>query len=182
MAPPFARNSDEAHLYMQLHPCVCGSADVDVSSSVAETPAGWMVRYAGACVDCGRERTFEFRQPEELSMPPENAWAAGDEPSELLDAGEWLWVADSYGSVPAEPSEELSEVRRRHLRTDLMAALAAVDEVLKFLPDDAAEVPDEAFWSERGRRMRVAEPGRFQRFRLAAARQTYQRAVDDLAP
>lgn len=150
---------------MELHPCpACGEPEFDAVSAVRETGAGWVVRYAGACVECGRERVFEFRQPGETRVPDEGAWAPGGEPSELLDAGEWLFVADTYASAPAGP--EASTV-------DLRAAAAALDEVLKFLPDGAAALPDEAFWSERGQAVRAAEPGRFSRVRLLAARATY---------
>ncbi|MEJ3743603.1 hypothetical protein WEI85_09970 [Actinomycetes bacterium KLBMP 9797] len=171
MAAPLARTHEEAHLYMELHPCpACGEPEFDAASAVRETDAGWLVRYAGVCVQCGRARAFEFRQPDEMRPPAEGAWASGAEPSELLDAGEWLFVADTYASAPAGADSGASIV-------DLRSAAAALDEVLKFLPDGAAALPDEAFWSARGRAVRAAEPGRFSRVRLLAARATYARLL-----
>src|SRR5690348_7853350 len=106
---------------MDLHPCGCGRAEFDRSSAVVALPGGEMGRrYAGRCAGCGGEREFEFRLP---AMPPEAApgevrFGAG-EPSELLDAGEWLWVSDSYArTVPAQP-HRLPEPDRGQARTRL---------------------------------------------------------------
>ncbi len=112
MTPPLTRSSDEAHLYMGLHPCVCGETDFGTTSSVAEDGGGWLVRYTGRCVECGRDRSFEFRQPEHLVVPADGAWAA--------------------------------------------------------------------FWSQRGRQVRDAQPGRFRRLRLEAARDTYRALLAEL--
>ncbi|NUP03160.1 MAG: hypothetical protein HOW59_35090, partial [Nonomuraea sp.] len=91
----------------------------------------------------------------------------GAEPSELLDAGEWLWVADLTASdVPVHDRAEARRVLR--------IATAAVEEVVKFVPPGAEAVPDDGFWSERGLGMRTAEPGRFQLDRLLIVRDTYQ--------
>jgi hypothetical protein len=55
----------------------------------------------------------------------------------------------------------------------LSIAVAAMNEILKFIPAGAETVPDEAFWSERGRRVRDQEPGRFDRERLLVVRDSY---------
>jgi len=178
--PPLARTNEEAHLYMELHPCVCGEADFEPTSSVAQVGGAWISRYTGWCTGCGRERAFEFRQPDDIAVPADGAWAPGTQPSELLDAGEWLLVADAYGSTGSDPAG-LSPAQREQVRTDLVAAAAALDEVLKFLPAGGDEVPPEAFRSARGRAVRDAEPGRFRRVRLEAARQVYRAALDDFA-
>lgn len=179
MAPPLARTHEEVHLFFELNPCPCGVADFGATSAVTPVGGDWLVRYTGRCVACGRPRAFEFRQPAELAVPDDGEWAPGDAPSELIDAGEWLWVADTYGGDPADLTG-LAGPEREQARIDLLAARGAVDEVRKFLPDAAAEVPEDAFWSYRGRRMRVAEPGRFSRVRLDAALSTYERLLADL--
>ena len=173
---PLARTNEEAHLYMELRPCVCGETDFDATSSVAQVGGSWVSRYAGRCAECDRERVFEFRQPDEIAVPADGSWAPGAAPSELLDAGEWLLVADAYGSSDADPAG-LSTTAREQVRTDLAAAAAALDEVLKFLPAGADEVPEPAFWSAQGRAVRDAEPGRFRRVRLEAARRVYRTAL-----
>ncbi|MGW0434447.1 hypothetical protein ACWDV4_18145 [Micromonospora sp. NPDC003197] len=176
MGRPLARTNEEAHLYFELHPCPCGEIDFGDTSSLEQVDGDWIVSYLGECVACGRPRGFEFRQPDEPTAPAEGEWAPGSQRSELIDAGEWLWVSDIYGSVPVE-MDDLSEAERAQARIDLLAARAAINEVLKFLPDDAAAVPDDAFWSHRGRLVRAAEPGRFGRVRLEAARAAYDRAL-----
>jgi hypothetical protein len=179
MSPPLARTNEEAHLYMEMHPCQCGATDFDASSSVALVGDAWISRYEGECAECGRPRGFEFLQPEQIAVPPDDAWAPGEVPSHLLDAGEWLYVADIYGGGPAD-TIGLSEVEREQVGRDLGAAAAAIDEVLKFLPAGAAEVPETAFWSHRGRSVRQTEPGRFRRVRLEAAREAYRRLAAEL--
>jgi hypothetical protein len=178
VTPPLARTNEEAHLFLELHPCPCGESDFEPTSALTQVGDDWICRYSGECVACGRPRAYEFRQPAEIVVPDETVWAEGDRPSELLDAGEWLWVADIYASRSTEHTN-LSEAARRQLRTDLLAARAAVLEVFKFLPTGAGEVPAAAFWSERGRAVRDAEPGRFGRLRLEAARTAYDRMLAD---
>ena len=60
---------------------------------------------------------------------------------------------------------------------DLDIARAALEEVIKFLPDGADSVPDNAFWTERGRAVRDREPGRFRRARLAAVLDVYRKQL-----
>ncbi|GAB2934362.1 hypothetical protein GCM10027280_22700 [Micromonospora polyrhachis] len=178
MAPPLVRTNEEAHLYFELHPCPCGEVDFGGTSSLELVGDDWLVSYTGECVECGRPRGFEFRQPDELVAPGEGEWAPGRQPSELIDAGEWLWVADVYGSVPVE-LDDLADAKREQARIDLLAARAAISEVLKFLPAGAVAVPEDAFWSHRGRLVRTAEPGRFGRVRLEAAQAAYDRALSE---
>ena len=180
MTAPLARTNEEAHLYMELHPCACGATDFGATSAVAEVDGAWVCRYAGRCVGCGRERVFEFRQPDEIVVPPDGAWATGTQPSQLLDAGEWLFVADTFGGTDTDPAR-LEPERRERVQADLVAAAAALDEVLKFVPPGADEVPPSAFRAERGRAVREAEPGRFRVARLVAARDVYRAAAAALS-
>ena len=118
-----------------------------------------------------------FRLPEPGSTPAsaDGVVFGGPEPSELLDAGEWLWVADLVaGNIPADDPDSA--------RQALGIAAAAMDEILKFVPAGAGEVPDAAFWSRRGRRVRAEEPGRFQRDRLAIVRDSYRDQLDAVDP
>lgn len=157
---------------MRLHPCICGEDEFHPSSTIDLTDGVWVVHYEGICESCGHPRAFQFRQPEEIVVPEDGQWAVGDQPSELLDAGEWRRVADLYGGGPADggPSPDPEEARG-----DLLAAAAALDEVLKFLPPGADVIPESAFWTQVGRQVRLAEPGRFWRVRLEAARDVYRR-------
>ncbi|ROT33099.1 hypothetical protein [Micromonospora sp. HM5-17] len=178
-----ARTSAEAYLYMELHPCErCGESDFEPVSAVVSVQGDLASRYTGACPSCGNEREFMFRIPERpLLVDPENPQFGADRPSELLDPGEWLWVADTIASgVPANP-DGLSAEQRRDARVDLRGAAAAVGEVLKFIPPDADAVPFEAFDSDRGREVYQTEPGRFRRARLEAVAQTYRELAERFA-
>lgn len=172
MPPPLAHSTEEIELYLRLHPCECGESEPG-GSSVRRVDGGWVVRYSQDCAGCGRPRVREFRLPELASGA---VWSDSADPSELLDAGEWCWVADSYGRGPADLTR-LTEDEHVRARADRRAAAAAIDEVLKFLPDGADEVPDSAFWSDRGRAVRERDPDRFSRLRLEASRAAYRRLL-----
>ncbi|MGX7674411.1 hypothetical protein [Plantactinospora sp. DSM 117369] len=176
MALRLARTSAEAHLYMELHPCEsCGESGFEPASSVVEAEGDLASRYTGSCPSCGTAREFTFRIPDEILLPGDEDLRFGDDrPSELLDAGEWLWLADALArGAPAQPSGVGAE-DRQSARIDLLTAASALSEVLKFVPAGADAVPAEALWSGRGREIYAAGPGRFRRLRLEAVRDTYR--------
>lgn len=187
---PLARTSTEAHLYMDLRPCDCGETTFPRSSSVIELGEDLASRYSGTCPTCGTDREFVFRLPDEVVLPVAGTVVYGDgAPSELLDPGEWLWVADRYASaVPADvagldaqgsPAAQTTQAAQE-ARSRLSAAVAAMGEVIAFVPRGAEEVPAEAFWSDLGRSVRDEEPGRFARDRLEAVRDTYERILAEI--
>jgi hypothetical protein len=167
---PFAvaRTRDEAHLYLELHPCEdCGTADADWQYGLTEDDEGGLASsYAAVCPGCGAEREYLFGLPQQQTA---GDWPhfGGPEPSEVLDAGQWLEVADlSASAVPENDRVAATRV--------LSVAQAAVEEVIKFVPAGTAEVPEDAFWTDTGRRVRDAEPGRFRLDRLLVVRDTYR--------
>jgi hypothetical protein len=172
MTPLRSRTNAEAHLYMDLHPCSCGETRFPRQSAVVALDDGDLAsRYTGACVGCGQEREFLFRLPPATSSAGVGFRYGGDEPSQLLDPGEWLLVSDAYaGQVPADPGG--GEAGQR-ARAALTRAVAALDEVGKFIPPDGAVVPATAFTTDRGRQLHQREPGRFRRDRLTAVRDAY---------
>jgi hypothetical protein len=171
-----ARTNEEAHLFMDLHPCECGEARFPRSSSVVETGDGDLAsRYAGTCPQDGRQREFTFRLPQQILPPPRDGSVryGGPEASELLDPGEWLSVADAYArNVPADTAALNSDDLAR-AKAMLDRAAAAIDEVLKFIPAGADRVPEQAFVTDRGRAAYSKERGRFRAPRLEAVRSTY---------
>ncbi|MEH1130500.1 hypothetical protein [Micromonospora sp. CPCC 206061] len=179
MALLLERSVEEAHLYMAMHPCdVCGESEFECRSAVIMAEGDLASRYEGECDGCGTAREFVFRLPETVSLPGQRLRFGGPEPSELLDAGEWLWVAGNFAAI--EPLGDLAELTVEDLaaaRADLGGAVAAMDEVLKFLPAGAEEPPDEAFWSEHGKRVRAERPGDLRRERLEARRAKYEEAL-----
>ncbi|HEY0992266.1 MAG TPA: hypothetical protein VGD80_34680 [Kofleriaceae bacterium] len=158
-----ARTNSEAHLYMDLNPCGCGGIDFERHSAVITEGDALCSRYSGACKSCGARREFVFELPETFRpIRGDHIEFGGDDPSRLLDPGEWLAVAEFHAR------------RNPGTRDDLDIARAAVEEVLKFAPAGAERVPDDAFRSERGRAVRDREPGRFRRARLEAVLGAYR--------
>ncbi|WP_327092036.1 hypothetical protein OIE66_15805 [Nonomuraea sp. NBC_01738] len=168
MAFAVARTRDEAQLFLDLRPCAeCGSAETTWDSGLVAVEGALVNQYQGMCEECGAEREFLFGLPGQPTMPSGYPTFGGAEPSQLLDAGEWLWVADvSAGNVPVDD--------RAEARRSLSVAAAAIEEIVKFIPAGDEAVPDSAFWSERGLELRAAEPGRFELGRLLVVRDTYR--------
>jgi len=175
-----ARTNGEAHIYMELHPCPeCGETEFDPESTVVVVDGDLASRYAGRCPRCRSYREFTFQIPQDVIIPDEEHPVFGDErPSELLDAGEWIWLANLIASNnPADP-DGLTAEERRQVRLDLRAAAAAVSEALKFLPPGVDELPPEVLWSDRGRAVYEDDPGRFRRGRLEVIERTYRDVAD----
>lgn len=167
MGLPTARSRDEAQLYLDLTPCAtCDSVETDWQHGQAPADGELVSAYDGTCAGCGDEREYFFALPAQETAGAFPAFG-GAEPSELLDPGRWLALADQLaGNLP--PYDPAAK------RLALDIAAAAVAEVLKFVPADEDAVPEQAFWSAEGRRVYDAEPGRFGRERLVVVRQTYQ--------
>jgi phage FluMu protein Com len=151
-----ARTIAEARLYMDLQPCdACGYLGFTGSMATARAVA----RFSGQCPRCKTVRQFTFRLPDR-TYPG----FGGADPSELLDPGEWLVVADLAARHAPVPDA-----------ADYALAAAAVDEVLKFIPSGGDAVPPEALHTATGRAAYELEPGRFHKTRLAAVADTYRR-------
>ena len=166
MTLPIARTRDEARVFLDLTPCVCGALDADWRHGTGMVDGELASAYDAICPACGAEREYVFGLPatERGGTFPN---FGGSEPSQLLDPGRWLDLADHLAdAVPPDDPRTSAEA--------LTLAAAAVAEVLKFIPPDEDAVPEHAFWSAAGRRIRAAEPGRFTRARLEIALATYQ--------
>ena len=163
--PPYAiaRTTTEAMLYLDLTACSnCGSDQAAWQYDVHDAA----LRYVGACAGCGTEREYLFSPPYDGLLDDAGTFG-GPEPSELVDAGQWLAVADWIaGEVAADDRSEAA-------RTVMAYARQAVQEVLKFVPPAADTVPAEAFWTDAGQAERDRDPGRFRLDRLLAVRDSY---------
>jgi hypothetical protein len=173
MAFAVARTRDEAHLYLELHPCPdCGAADAPWEQALVEVDGEIASSYAAICPGCSAEREYLFGVPARQTAVEEWPAFGGSEPSEILDAGQWLAVADTAAaSVPTDPVEA---------DRVLAIAQAAVAEVIKFVPAGADAVPDDEFWTPQGQAVLAAEPARFRLDRLLLTRDTYARLRRDI--
>ena len=171
-----ARSVYEANLHMDLTPCPCGGgAGVQITGVAVEGGS----RYTRVCRACGTTEEFVYRLP---SVPYEPAGPVGfgyggAQPSQLIDAAQWLWAADHFARAARDfPPEEREEARGM-----LRSAVAALDEVVKFVPPDDSRIPDAAVWTPMGRAVRESMGARLEPDRLAAAREAYLSALADLA-
>ncbi|MEH1013637.1 hypothetical protein V6U90_11055 [Micromonospora sp. CPCC 206060] len=183
--PVRVRSIAEAHIYLDLRPCGCGSAGFprDRMAVLADDPDRLLVRYAGPCDACGTPRDVVFELPPAVDRSDGPAYlfsGPGAGPSETLDAADWLGVAEGHGALAdallaaveadasggadgpwRDPQERAAMVRL------LAGAAAAVEEVLKFLPGHASALPASAFWTGPGRDRYARQRDLFDRDRLA---------------
>jgi len=171
-------------IYQELNPCVCGESEFrDSGGELLDGPDGSFIRRrVGNCAGCGTPREFIFGLPD-IAVSGGESWEmffGGPEPSQLIDAGEWLTVTHNLAkSIPADPAPDLQERRRQ--QEILTMAVAAMNEVLKFIgPDRFDDAPDAAFWTARGRAKRADPAVGFMRGRLVAYRGGLLKALERL--
>lgn len=152
-----ARTAAEAHLFMDLSPCRCGESRFDRRQALFDRDGQLVTRYTGACAGCGGAREFELALDDEIPRVGERLCYGGDRASQLIDPAQFLAVADAAA---------------QRVPPDLEVAIAALDEVLKFIPPGGDAVPESAM-SAAGLGLYRLEPGRFRRARLAAVRGAY---------
>jgi hypothetical protein len=169
-----SRSSAECHLYIELHTCECGEARAPWKHQLESRVDALVTVYDGSCDRCTRPWTFEFRLDPEIS--PIGKFG-GSKPSQIVDAGQFLAVADAAArGVPAEVNR-LDDLSRQRARALMARAVAAIEEVLKFIPPDADRVPADSLFSVMGKETYLAEPGRFRKSRLDAVLSVYRQAV-----
>lgn len=162
---------------MDLHPCRCGELDFEPDHTVEQRADHLITRYEGRCPGCGVSRTFEFVLDPEL--PPAPPAYGGDRPSSIIDPGQFLHVGRQLASaMPADPEELRTGEDFEDARELLAMAIAAVAEVLKFVPAGADRVPEEAFTAPDGWMIYHQDPGQFTRNRLQATLHAYQQVLE----
>lgn len=161
---------------MDLNPCRCGEIEFEPKHWLEQSGDALVARYEGVCPGCGVQRSFEFALESEL--PPAPPAYGGDRPSQIIDPGQFLHVAQRLASaVPADPADLDDEEDPEDARDLLAMAVAALEEVLKFVPDGADRVPEEAFTAPEGWMIYHREPGRFRRERLESVLGAYRESL-----
>ncbi|WP_137993582.1 hypothetical protein [Streptomyces vilmorinianum] len=156
-----ARSSFEAHLYMDLHPCECGSGDFDRRHRLEQHGDDIVAVYEGACRQCGNTRRFVFRMAEEIPPPPPAF--GGSEPSQIIDPGEFAEVAARISQSAGIQLLNTPKSEHYKLRDAVAYTVAAFEEMLKFLPPGQDSIPASAFTSEVGKARYRRDPGNFDR-------------------
>ncbi|MFE1921420.1 hypothetical protein ACFW91_02460 [Streptomyces asoensis] len=156
-----ARSSLEAHLYMDLHPCECGSTDFDRRHRLEQRGEDIVAVYEGPCRECGRNRNFAFLMADEIPPPPPAFGGAA--PSEIIDPGEFAEVAHRISRQVGLNLLNSPNSEHRAYRGAMAYALAAFEEIPKFIPEGLNAVPASAFTSDVGRARYEREPAKFDR-------------------
>ncbi|MGW1004938.1 hypothetical protein [Streptomyces sp. NPDC002520] len=173
-----ARSMQEAHLYMDLHACVCGADSFERAHRLEQRDGVMVAVFEGVCGQCGRPRAFDFRMTDDL--PPAPPAFGGPEPSHIIDPGEFMWVSDEVGTDAGIRLLNTPPAEHGRYRAAVVYAFAALEEVAKFLPDDADRIPEELFTSDRGRETYRKNPSRFERTRLLDRLERDRRILDGI--
>jgi hypothetical protein len=102
--------------------------------------------------------------------------------SQLVDAAQWAVVASTYARRALEADMAYtgqSDQDRDSVELNWEFAAEAIGEALKFLPDDADEVPEAAVWSEFGRQARAQNPQLLSRGKLFDDLEYYRGTLED---
>jgi hypothetical protein len=160
--PLQAHTLNEVRYYLMVTPCqACGKGPWEVltpNGTAAAEPVG-LAR--ARCRHCGAEREFRFRcdAPSPTHGVEAETINPTDEPSRIVDLGEWLSLF--YLLIEAAASQESKPATRRE---GYRAALCLA-EALKFYGDDELP-PASAFFSERSAAAYRQHPESFARQRL----------------
>jgi hypothetical protein len=157
----------EAHLYIDLHPCACGAERFEREHRLEDHDGTLVAVFDGVCPRCGQPRSFAFRMADEL--PPAPPAFGGEQPSRIIDPGEFLWISDEVSTDSGLRLLNTPPTESRAIRPKTAYAIAAMEEVAKFLPPGADLIPTECFVSERGRALYAKAPDRFTRERIDAS-------------
>lgn len=172
-----SRSSLECHLYIELHPCPCGERRFSSVHKLLSADEGLLAVYEGTCPKCSIRRRFEFLLDPEL--PPGNKFG-GIRLSTIVDAGQYLAVAEEAAKQVTADIARLGASEKREARDWMNRAINALEEVLKWIPPHHDAVPFEALFTSSGKAIYQNEPGRFRRLRLEAVLDTYRKLLAEL--
>lgn len=105
----------------------------------------------------------------------------GAKPSTIIDAAQFLAVADAAARAVPGDASTLNGDQRTRARLFMRRAVDALEEILKFIPAGADRVEPDAIFSADGRVMYDKEPGRFRKVRLEAVLGVYRKILATLS-
>jgi hypothetical protein len=174
------RTPAEAYLYFDLNPCECGEQRFTPTHHLEDREGTLVAVYEGTCPRCGRTRRYEFvLDPDEPPPPPA---FGGDRPSQLIDPGQFYAVGRAAAARVPVNLDDLPRDRWPTARDDMLLAIAAQQEVAKFVPPGADAVPAEAFTSDLGRAMYAGYPEDFTRAEIEARLRSYREGMTTFGP
>ncbi|MEU4326090.1 hypothetical protein [Nonomuraea dietziae] len=110
----------------------------------------------------------------------------GEGVSELVDAGQWVFVAETYARTALDDGLTFAvgpgdDKLFAGVAAGWELAADALAEALKFLPPGTDSLPPQAFWTPMGVSLREANPERFTRERLESDLLFYRQSLEDLS-
>lgn len=163
-----ARTPLECRLYIELHPCECGGAVVDIAHRLVTRDDTLCARYQGRCLSCEKDLEYLFALHSEIAAPTA---FGGTTPSTIIDAGQYMAASERAAKQVQVGGRTYQPASVRAL---LARAIACLDEVIKWIPDGEHQVPRSAFFTSEGQRIYMEDPGRFRRERLLAVLAAYR--------
>ncbi|MFG1777701.1 hypothetical protein ACGFIG_14875 [Micromonospora sp. NPDC049048] len=170
----WARTPEECHLYMSLHPCACGEDRFEWHQHYVIPGEERISVYEGPCPRCAATREFRFAIPDTLAPPFS---FGGDQLSRIIDPAQFLQrFQRAVRIVPPDPAL-VNGSQRARCCAELRMGLAALREVLKFIPPGEAAVPADAFTSDVGRAAYRRQPDQFGRQRLESQLASHEKTL-----
>ena len=163
-----ARSPLECRLYIELHPCGCGGAIGDITHRLVTRDDDLCASYAGRCSHCGRHLEYMFALDEEIVA---STAFGGTNPSTIIDAGQYMAASERAARQVRVGGPSDHKVTAKAF---LIRAIACLDEIMKWMPTEADQVPASAFFTNEGLRSYMEDPGRFSRERLLAVLGAYR--------
>lgn len=102
--------------------------------------------------------------------------------SQLIDAAQWAMVARSFARKALEADMAYTgaaDQDRTAVELNWEFAADAISEAIKFLPEDADEVPDTEIWSEYGAQAKANDPHLVHRAKLQDDLEYYRGTLED---
>ncbi|MEU0491084.1 hypothetical protein ABZ249_17805 [Nocardiopsis sp. NPDC006139] len=159
-----ARSIAEAHLYLEIQVCrTCNLRWDGVRHALRTLEDRPVAVYSLSCSSCGARDQLEFLMPRE-PLPP--GPLGGNEPSEIMDPGEFHAASDVYFALARDAVEQANPGDYEKVATLLRRSVYALAEVPKFIPPSEDRVPPELIVSEIGRASYERNPDRFVRDRI----------------
>ncbi len=158
----------ECRLYIELHPCDCGGAVVDIAHRLVTQNDTLCARYRGRCLSCQKDLEYLFALHSEIAAPTA---FGGTTPSTIIDAGQYMAASERAARQAQVGGSSDQQTSARALLT---RAIACLDEVIKWIPVGDDQVPMSAFFTSEGQRVYMEDPSRFRRERLLAVLAAYR--------
>lgn len=166
------RSDLELSAYAKRHPCSCGEASIEgfkFRDWLMADGGHSVMRYEGECPRCGRPRSIRaVVVPDEPIHYRSFHLADTPLPSQVIGPHEFVATIEAYDRVTDPDTLPLAVWDEQTARST--EALIALNELTKFLPDGATEIPDDAYRGDGWPEARAIRPACYTRAWIEATR------------